>query len=149
MKRHVKYLVCLGLPVLLVAGCAEHRDASVSYSPTLTGSVQPTSDRDVARAYPDNTSITPTSAPPGANSQDWALAEEIRGLLTSEPKLGNAPMAAVVNNGVVTLRGSVRNEKDRQRLHDEISRLPGVKGINDQMEKKNPLGIMSGESKSY
>ena len=150
MKKNLKSLAWLAVPILLAAGCADRdHDASVSYSPALSGSVEPTSDRDVARAYPEGPSTTAVSTPPGANSQDWALAEEIRGLLTSQPKLGNAPMAAVVNNGVVTLRGGVRNDKDRQRPHDEIARLPGVRRIDDQMERKNPLGIGAGESKSY
>jgi hypothetical protein len=150
MKKNLKNLLWLSLPLLLAAGCADNRrDASVSYRPSLNGSMTPTSDRDASRVYSDGPAITPTSPPPGASSQDWTLAEEIRGLLTSEPKLGNAPVVAVVKNGVVTLHGDVRNEKDRRRLHDEISRLPGVTRIDDQMERKNPLGIGAGESKNY
>jgi len=58
-------------------------------------------------------------------------------------------MAAVVKNGVVTLRGGVRNQKARAKIRDEISRLPGVKRVDDEMELKNPLGIGAGETKSY
>src|SRR5690348_4224810 len=73
MKRNLKNIVWLGVPLLLVVGCAENRrDASVSYSPALTESVPPTSDRDVFRSYPDTqSSIDFRSPPPGANSQDW------------------------------------------------------------------------------
>jgi osmotically-inducible protein OsmY len=93
--------------------------------------------------------IDATAAPAGANSQDWALAEQIRGLLTSDRKLGDAPMAAVVHNGVVTLRGGVRNDRQRQELRDEIGRLPGVQRVDDQMEFRNPIGLGPGEAKSY
>ena len=151
MKRTLKGLIWCTVPMLLAVGCAEHhRDSSVSYSPALSESMTPTSDRSDVRAYPDvSTATEPTAPPPGATSQDWALAEEIRSLLMANRKLGNAPMAAVVKNGVVTLRGDVRNDKDRQRLRDEIARLPGVQRVDDQMDFKNPLGIGPGESKSY
>jgi osmotically-inducible protein OsmY len=151
MKKNCKHLFWLSMPILLVVGCAENqRPSSVSYSPALSESVAPTSDRSVARVYPETPTGAETSTPPaGAASQDWALAEEIRSLLMSDPKLGNAPMAAVVNNGVVTLRGSVRNAKDREKLREEIARLPGVQRVDDQMEFKNPLGTTPGETKNY
>ena len=151
MKILGRTFTWLGLPVLLAVGCAERgRDASVSYSPALTDAYPATSDRAEARAYPQALSgAEVTSTPPGATQQDWVLAEEIRALLTQNQKLGKAPMAAVVNNGVVTLRGGVRNEKERQALREQISQLPGVQRVEDEMEHKNPLGIGPGETKSY
>lgn|SRR6185369_1894875 len=151
MKGRCNKLMWLGVPILLAAGCAEHeREASVSYSPALTQPMSPTSDRAEPRVYSEpTTSADATAPPPGAASQDWALAEEIRSLLKSNPKLGDAPMAAVVKNGVVTLRGGVRNQKARAKIRDEISRLPGVERVDDEMELKNPLGIGAGETKSY
>ena len=149
MKKNLKCLVWFSVPVLLAVGCAEnHRDQSVSVSPALTESYTPTSDTTAARVYPGSGPDV-TGAPSGANSQDWALAEEIRGLLTSDRKLGDAPMAAVVHNGVVTLRGDVRSDRERQQLRDEIARLPGVQRVDDQMQFRNPLGLGAGESKSY
>ena len=151
MKRNLKRVAWLTVPVLLAVGCAENRrDASVSYSPTLTHSYSATSDRSEVRAYPDaSPNIDVTAPPPGATSQDWALAEEIRSLLMADRKLGNAPTVAVVKNGVVTLRGDVRNKKDRQRLHEEIARLPGVQRVDDEMEMKNPLENVPGETRNY
>ena len=148
MKTNLKNLVWLTVPMLLAVGCAEnHRDSSVSYSPALSQPSTATSDRPEARVYP---APTDTAVPQGASSQDWALAQEVRSLLMSDRKLGEgAPVAAVVNNGVVTLRGEVRNEKERQRLHDAIGRLPGVQRVEDQLDFKNPLGIGAGETKNY
>lgn len=151
MRKKVSPFIWVGVPILLAVGCSTgSRDSSVSYSPTLKQSVTPTSDRAATRLYstPD-VSVGATARPPGATSQDWQLAEEIRALLSSDEKLGNAPMAAVVNNGVVTLRGGVRNEKDRRNLIERISALPGVQRVDDEMEFKNPLGIGPGETKSY
>jgi len=143
--------VWVSVPVLLFVGCAEHeRSSSVSYSPALSSSVTPTSDRSEARVYASPAvPFDASQPPPGAANQDWALAQQIRSLLMSESKLGEAGMAAVVNNGVVTLKGGVRNKEEREKLRDEISRLPGVKRVDDQMESNNPQGIGAGESKSY
>ncbi|HTL17332.1 MAG TPA: BON domain-containing protein [Patescibacteria group bacterium] len=151
MKKNVKWLVWLSVPVLLAVGCAENRhDSSVSYSPALSHGYTATSDRPVTRVYPgEPSSINVTPPPAGASSQDWALAEEIRSLLTSDRKLGDAPMAATVHNGVVTLRGSVRNDRQRRQLRDEIAQLPGVQRVDDQMDFRNPVGLGPGEAKSY
>ena len=152
MKKSLKNLVWMSVPILLVAGCAENqRDASVSYSPGLTEPMAPTSDRAAARAYPDNVAggTNPTKAPPGAKSADWTVAEEVRSLLMADRKLGNAGMAAVVNDGVVTLRGGVRNADERQKICDEISKLPGVTRVDDKMDLKNPFGTQPGETQNY
>ena len=151
MKKRLNTLVWLAVPMLLAVGCAEtHRDASVSYSPALSEPLPATSDRPEARVYaaPD-AATTATAAPQGASPQDWTLAEEIRSLLMSDRTLGKAPMTAVVNNGVVTLRGEFRNEKERRRVHDEIARLPGVQRVDDQLEHGRPLGIGAGETRNY
>ncbi len=154
MKRNLNKLVWLSVPVLLAVGCAEtHRDASVSYSPALSEAYSPTSDRPETRVYPAPPAapadVAIATVPPGAAPQDWTLAEEIRSLLTSDRTIGKAPVAAVVNNGVVTLRGEVRNKKARERLRNEIAALPGVQRVDDQLEYKNPLGIGAGVSRNY
>ena len=152
MKKSFNNLVWLSVPLLLAVGCAEReRASSVSYSPALSESSEsftPTSDRTGARVYASPAASDQFAPPPGAAPQDWNVAEEVRSLLRSEPKLGNAPMAAVVKNGVVTLRGSVRNENERERLREEVARLPGVLRVDDQMEFKNPLRSTPGESKN-
>lgn len=151
MKKNLKCVAWLSLPLLLAVGCSENRrDPSVSYSPALTEGYAPTSDRGVTRVYPGEPSNIDVTAPPaGASGQDWTLAEEIRSLLTADRKLGDAPMGAVVKNGVVTLRGSVRNDRQREQLREEIARLPGVQRVDDQLEFHNPTGFGPGKAKTY
>ncbi len=143
-------LACVAVPLLLAVGCAERHNSSVSYSPALGQTYPETSDRPSDRTYaepPGGTEVT--APPPGATQEDWVLAEEIRGLLTRNEKLGTAPMAAVVKQGVVTLQGGVRNQRERAALREEIARLPGVRRVDDEMEFKNPIGNGPGETKSY
>ena len=151
MKKNLSTFAWLTVPVLLAVGCSQNRPSSVSYSPALSESVSPTSDRPETRVYP---APPPAAAglatvPPGASPRDWTLAQEISSLLMNDRTVGKAPMAAIVKNGVVTLRGDVRNRSSRERLVDEISRLPGVQRVDDQLQYANPLGIGAGVSKSY
>jgi len=149
MKKNLKNIIWLSVPLLFAVGCSENgRDRSISYSPAIT-EISPTSDRLESRAYPDTSGNFNVAVPPGAAPQDWQVAQEIGSLLLADKKLGTTPMGAVVNNGVVTLRGCVRSRHEREQLVQAISQVPGVQRVDDQLNMKNPLGNTMGESKSY
>src|SRR5579862_264406 len=149
--KNLNKMLWLVTPVLLIAGCAESRPApSDAYSPALTEPSTPTSDRPESRVYAEtSTSADKYSPPQGADAGDWAVAEEIRYMFTADRTLGRTPMAAVVKKGVVTRRGGVSNHKERERLRNEISTLPGVARVDDQLEPHNPLDLGPGEAKNY
>jgi uncharacterized lipoprotein YajG len=149
MKKNLKSLIWLSVPVLLAVGCAEtRRDPSVSYSPALSQSYTPTGSA-MPRAYPDDSSnVTLTAPPPGAGSQDWALAQQIQSVLMADHRL-DSQVAAVVKGGVVTLRGGVKSNRERERLREEISRVPGVVRVDDQLGAGDPIGLGSGTSQNY
>ena len=65
-----------------------------------------------------------TAPPPGAGGQDWALAQQIQSVLMSDRHL-DSHVAAVVNNGVVTLRGGVKSKREHERIREEIGRVSG------------------------
>jgi osmotically-inducible protein OsmY len=102
----------------------------------------PTSGEPEQRVYTtDQTTVTaPTSVdtpPPGAAADNWNVAEAIRQKLTEDPTLaplGSSLITQVGNDGVVTLKGSVRTEKEKQRVADAIASVPGVKSVNDEMK---------------
>jgi hypothetical protein len=150
-NKNLNKMLWLVTPVLLIAGCAETpRGGSDAYSPALTEPSAPTSDRPESRVYAEtSTSVDKYSPPPGADAADWAVAEEIRLMFTGDRTLGRTPMAAVVKKGVVTLRGGTSNHKDRERLRNEISTLPGVARVDDQLEPHNPVDVAPGAAKNY
>jgi hypothetical protein len=150
-KRNWKYLLWTALPLALAAGCAHNeRSSSVAVNPFQNSSLPPTSDTAQQQVYSGDMAPTGQYAPPaGASAADWTLAEKIRGMLSADPKLTRAPVAAVVNNGVVTLRGYVHNERQRERVKAAVASVPGVTQVNDQLEVKNILGSVPGETKSY
>ena len=150
MIARCKNLLWLIVPLILASGCASNeRSSSVAVIPPQA-TPPPTSVLPDNRVYAGDSVNTGQYSPPsGAPSADWSLAEQIRGVLTADPKLARAPVAAVVNNGVVTLRGYVHNEKQREKIKAAVAGLPGVNRINDELEVKNILGSIPGESKSY
>jgi hypothetical protein len=49
----------------------------------------------------------------------------------------------------VTLRGDVRNKKDRQKLHEQISALPGLCGSMTKWNSETHWRPCPAETKSY
>ncbi len=151
MKRNLRLLFWLSVSALVAVGCADNRnDASVSYRPGLSdNSNTPTSGSDIQRAYPTEPSnVDVTAPPPGAGGQDWALAQQVQSVLMSDRHI-DSHVAAVVKNGVVTLRGGVKSKRERERIRDEIGRVPGVVRVDDQLGAGDPIGLGSGTTKDY
>ena len=149
-KRTWKYLIGLTLPLVLAAGCAHDRSAMGTSDNLRTTTFTPTSQSSAERVYAGDASpIGQYAPPPGAPATDWSLAEEVRALLTSDKKLAREPMSAVVDKGVVTLRGYAPNERDRERIEQAIAGLPGVTRVDNQLAVQNILGAIKGKSKEY
>ncbi|HEX4264332.1 MAG TPA: BON domain-containing protein [Verrucomicrobiae bacterium] len=138
-----KKMLLVALPLGLAVGCAENRPATESaYAPAPDVALAPTSARPEERIYNngeatvEESQITVSQPPGGANPATWAVAEEIRQKLTSDPSLapvGSALIAEVGRDGVVTVRGAVSSRSEEQRVCNTLAALPGVQGINNQL----------------
>ena len=85
-----------------------------------------------------------------ANAADWAMAEQIRFMLTTNRTLATAPIAATVKGSTVTLQGSVPTQKERDKVHAAVAALPGVDKVDDQIQIKTSAGPWKvGESQTY
>lgn len=119
------------LPVVLATGCADPHPAAVYVVPP-EAPLSPTSSRAVPRVY----SVPPPSgAPQGVAPGDLAVAESVSDLLKGSPHLAGASsdVLVTVKHGIVTLRGNVFTEHDRDEIVERISRLPGVYGVDDKL----------------
>ena len=124
---------------VLLAGCVtSHHSAPVSevYVPAT-----PTSSRAEARVYPDTRATVsglPAVTPPSPNVSpaDLAIAESISGLFVNDAAMEPwaSRMIARVENGVVTLRGTVPSNHDKEDIETHISRLPGVRRVDNLLE---------------
>jgi hypothetical protein len=139
----------VGLILLLTAGCAHQSSTQPTFTELPPPALAPTSDRGSVAVAPADGGVSNIPPPPGAPPEDWDLAETIRTELTKDKTLAHAPMEAIVNKGTVTLRGYAPNQHARQRIHDRIASLPGVKQVDDQIEVKNTIGPWKGINRDF
>lgn len=150
LKTVLKNGFWMSLPLVLAVGCAHtETDKPVVYSDVPERQVSATSARPEERVYAGQDSITATAPPSGVSSQDWTLNEDLRALFTGDKKLAPYPseVTAVVDQkeqGVVHLSGRVINEATRKRVHEAVSKLPGVTRVDDHMviSRRQPTGYL-------
>ncbi len=145
--KYVRPLL-FALPLCFAAaGCVQsHRYPPVVYTPvpaptvvTTPAVVAPpaaTSETTVPRVYPDGTvAPAPVVTPPGVSMSDLTIANNVRDVLKGQGALAGISknVEATVQNGVVTLRGVVATDTDRQEIADRIARLPGVNRIDNEL----------------
>ena len=61
------------------------------------------------------------------------LSQRVMARLTNDPFLERASIRATSDEGVVTLRGMLRNESQRARALSIARATPGVRGVIDQL----------------
>lgn len=120
------------LPVALTVGCVcNHR----YYGYAAPGIVLvPTSYSTAARVYPISTS-THITITPGA-THDLSIANSIANILAKDARLYRNVDVSVVK-GIVALRGTVPRVQDSERLCDEITAVPGVTLVKNQLGLTN------------
>lgn len=145
IKATCRNLLLLAVPLSLAVGCASNRPntyADAEYAPAPEVVLAPTSARPDQHIYNgseatvEQSTVSVSQPPGGANPASWAVAQEIREKLVSDPSmapLGSSLIANVGADGTVTLHGTLSSRSEEQRVCDTISALPGVQGINNQL----------------
>jgi hyperosmotically inducible periplasmic protein len=115
---------------ILVAGCSRDRDARQATN--------------IAAAEPDNTGRnvrdrggeTKTPGDQSESEADRTITQNIRKALTADDSLStNAKNVKIISNdGVVTLRGPVKNEKEKAEIEAKAKQVAGVKNVVNQLE---------------
>ncbi len=128
-------ILFLGMLVPALGGCVySHRQPEVVYYapvPEPATTLPPTSENPAPRVYPGS-----PPAPAGTVlSSDVALAHSIRDVLKNDPNLAavSDKVLVKVEGGIVSLKGTVPTEHDRDEIAGRISRLPGVRRLNDHL----------------
>jgi osmotically-inducible protein OsmY len=120
----VRRLVLLGLCALLVGGIVpaegdDRKDAD-----------------NTARNVRDRDHGTVTPMDQGASEGDRSITRDIRQALTADDELStNAKNVKIVTqDGIVTLRGPVKNAREKTTIAGIARRAAGVKRVDDQLE---------------
>ena len=116
--RIARKLAVASITVLL-AGCAEHRPPVVYTTPS----------GQVISAGPD-----------ARTAADRALETSVRAELNRYGDLAdvNRDLHVDARNGVVTMTGPVRSQRDREMIDTLVRNTPGVASLNDQMQVVYP-----------
>ncbi len=119
-----------GLPLALLAACSKGEAAEKkSLEPDNTG--QNVRDR-------DGETLTPTDQP--ESKADLDLTAAIRKALMDEDALSvNAKNIKIISrDGVVTLRGPVETQAEKDRIDALAKAVPGVITVDNQLEVERP-----------
>jgi hypothetical protein len=126
------FSIWTALPVALTVGCVcSHR----YYGYATPGIVLvPTSYSTAVRVYPKSTSTRKAIT---LRETDYlSIANSIANILAKDPMLYRNVNVSIVK-GIVSLRGTVPREQDSQRLCDEITAVPGVTLVDNQLGLTN------------
>jgi len=88
----------------------------------------------------DQNDATLTPEDQKENESDIKITADIRQALVKDKALSvDAQNAKIITrDGVVTLRGPVKNEAENKKLHDIAKQTPGVVKVDNQLENKAP-----------
>ena len=95
----------------------------------------PTSYATTAHVYPESTSARVVTTP--RETDDLSIANAIANILAKNPTRLYRNVDVSIVKGVVSLRGTVPRVQDSQRLCDEITAVPGVTLVENQLGLTN------------
>lgn len=102
--------------------------------------VSPTPSTSSTRSTPSDTARNiPTTGTPAMTDADHALAQRIQDVWRQDSTLASsAPNVQVyVNNGEVTLRGSVNSQEEKTNFGMKAQQVAGVTRVNNNLEVSN------------
>ena len=106
----------------------------VPAGPSISPSPSPKSS---ASATPTPQTATLPSVPSGETSpvpvDDATIQSQIEKTITADPALANLDVSTLVENGKVTIVGSVKSAELKQRVAREIREIKGVTSVDNQL----------------
>jgi osmotically-inducible protein OsmY len=119
------------IPAVLVIGCSRDRDAR--QTPQSSAAVEADNS---GRNVRDRNEATKTAGDQSENEADRTITQNIRQAITADDSLSiNAKNVKIItNDGLVTLRGPVKSEKEKADIEAKAKQVAGVKNVDNQLE---------------
>ena len=116
---------------LAVFGCSRDRDARQPAQ--SSAAVEPDNS---GRNVRDRNEATKTPTDQSENEADRTITQNIRKALSDDDSLStNAKNVKIItSDGTVTLRGPVKNEKEKADIEAKARQVAGVKRVDNQLE---------------
>ena len=126
----MKTLIVLLFSTLLVVACSKNRSDNKQVSQTA---VEPDNS---GRNVRDRDDQNKTTADQSEKEADRTITQNIRRAVTADDSLStNAKNVKIItNNGMVTLRGPVKSEKEKAEIEAKAKQVAGVKSVDNQLE---------------
>ena len=107
--------------LLAIAACSKSDNRSGSSSPSTTNQTA--------------SNTAPTASDQPENETDRKIAQDVRQALTSDSSLSTSAqnVTVVSANGTVTLRGSVKDSSEKQKVADKAMQVAGVTNVDNQL----------------
>jgi osmotically-inducible protein OsmY len=67
------------------------------------------------------------------NVTDDTIRDQVMVRLADDPEIGGMPIDVDVHQGVATLKGKVRNDKQKQKAEKVAKKVKGVTGVTNQL----------------
>ena len=126
----MKTIIILLFSTLLVVACSKNRSDNKQVSQTA---VEPDNS---GRNVRDRDDQNKTTGDQSENEADRTITQNIRRAVTADDSLStNAKNVKIItNNGLVTLRGPVKSEKEKAEIEAKAKQVAGVKSVDNQLE---------------
>jgi len=126
----MKTIIILLFSTLLVVACSKNRSENKQVSQTA---VEPDNS---GRNVRDRDDQNKTTGDQSENEADRTITQNIRRAVTADDSLStNAKNVKIItNNGMVTLRGPVKSEKEKAEIEAKAKQVAGVKSVDNQLE---------------
>jgi hyperosmotically inducible periplasmic protein len=130
--KSITVLVLLFSTVLIV-GCSKNPSED---KPVSQAAVEPDNS---GRNVRDRNDQTKTAGDQSENEADRTISQNIRQAITADDSLSTngKNVKIITNDGTVTLRGPVKNEKEKSTIGAKAQQITGVKNVDNQLEITN------------
>ena len=90
----------------------------------------------------------PTASDQPENESDRKIIQDVRKALTSDDSLSTSAqnVTVVSSNGNVTLRGSVKDSTEKQKIADKATQVAGVSKVDNQSPSKPDYRVAAGKN---
>ena len=117
---------------LIVLACASFRVVGAEPLANPTAKHVPANNTGQVRECDENAK---TAVPQSNNEGDLKITQRIRRMLVDDKSLSTAHYVRIVTvDGVVTLRGPVVSEEERNTIATKATQVAGVRKVEDQLE---------------
>lgn len=126
----MKTFIVVLFAVFLVAGCSKDRSEDKQVSQTA---VEPDNS---GRNVRDRDNQTKTSEDQAENEADRTISQSIRAAITADDSLSTngKNVKIITSDGMVTLRGPVKSDKEKAEIEAKAKQIAGVKKVDNQLE---------------